>query len=146
MKKLSTLLLLLTTLLACDKTLFEIEPGKVYTPSELMEKTSGKCKAPQRWEDKTVQVLGYIGQMQLNPPADGGKFWLHDGETRQVIEVYIQGATAEDVTQINALLKNNFRVVITGQTAVSYMPTQLQCIKGVKLIINKPEAIVPQPR
>ncbi|GAB3249365.1 hypothetical protein GCM10027347_06410 [Larkinella harenae] len=126
---------------ACEKSYFEIDPDKVYTPSELIEKANGKCNQRLPWEDKSVSVVGAIDRNFGSEIENEGKFWLRDEETRAVIEVYVRGASVEELARINAVLQKSFRVTVAGKAVAVERPTQLKCRKMLHLEINSHEAI-----
>lgn len=146
MKKLTLSIFLTVAICACEKSTvdpaFDIDPSKVYTPTEVNQ-AGGKCNETQPWENKMISVVGYIDQPNLKETENGGKFWLRDQQTRNFIEVYVRGASLQEITSIYQLVAKSSTVTVTGMAVAGTMPTQLSCRKSLHLEINQHTAIKP---
>ncbi len=124
---------------SCQKSEFTIDPAKLYTPSELNAKASGKCDQIKAWEGQAVRVRGRIDQPVLSESQNGGKFWLRD--EKGFIEVCVRGALAEDIQTLHRRVVKGLEVTITGKAVAGEIQTQLKCKKSLYIEISKVEAI-----
>lgn len=146
MKKTYFVYLLTVAICACEKSsmdpAFDVDPSKVYTPTEV-NRAGGKCNKIQPWENKSISVVGYIDQPNLKETENGGKFWLRDQQTRNFVEVYVRGASLQEIASIYQLVAKSSTVIVTGKAVAGTMPTQLSCQKSLHLEINEHTAIKP---
>lgn len=131
------LILLLLALLACEKTAFDIEPAKVYSPAELVEKIQGKCKNNHLWNGKQVTVSGMIGQ----PSA--GRFLLLDERTRTPLTIIVAIKDSAELVKATAFLQANElrKATIIGTGRPEDMPTQLKCRTTIFVWIDNQNAV-----
>lgn len=140
MKQLVIILTLLSSL-SCGVSSFDIDPTKHYTPAEVT--AGGACDKIQPWENKTISIVGRIDQNYLSETENGGKFWLKDEKSSGFIEVYVRGASTQEVGAIYQLVKNSSKVTVTGKAVAATMPTQLTCRKSLYVEIDQASDIKP---
>ena len=130
---------LFLVLLACERSAFDIDPSRVYSPTELVEKTQGKCKNNHPWDGKQVTVSGLISQ----PSA--GRFLLVDEQTRTPLTVIIAIKDTVELAQATVFLQaNEFKkVTVTGTARSEDILTQLKCRTMVFVLIDNQNAIKP---
>ncbi|OZI08831.1 hypothetical protein BWI93_07295 [Siphonobacter sp. BAB-5385] len=117
-----------------------INPTKLYTPSELNAKSNGACDQAKAWEGQMVQVRGRIDQPVLTETQNGGKFWLRD--EKGFIEVYVEGASAEDLQSLHHRVVKGRAVTVTGKAVAGERQTQFKCKKSLHVEISKADAVV----
>ena len=120
---------IIACMFGCNKSGFEIDPGKTYTPSQLTAQAGGKCNTIQSWEGKMVRVRGRIDQPALFKSQNGGKFQLLD--EKGFIEVYVEKASSEEVSEIYHKVLQGSGVTATGKKVAWEKETQLKCRKSV---------------
>ena len=131
------LILLLLALLACEKTAFDIDPAKVYSPAELVEEIQGKCKNNHLWNGKQVTVSGMIGQPST------GRFLLLDERTRTPLTIMVAIKDSAELAKATAFLQANElrKATITGTARPEDMPTQLKCRTTIFVWIDNQNAV-----
>lgn len=102
-----------------------------------MPKLLGKCEPIQAW---VGQVRGRMDQTALYETQNGGKFWLRDGKS--FIQVYVQGASAEDLRSLYTQVVKGLEVTVTGKAVAVEMRTQFKCKKAYTLRSDRQRPLI----